>query len=126
VKQVNRSPDDDEPFVFEFTWTMTDGRVAEVESKRSDGSWKRYTYNAAGYPVIESQGMSGMHPLTYEYTRDPLTNVVTSMVVRCPGRTGEMLRHSTHVRPGYEEWLKWDMVRTHCASSREDWALPGR
>ena len=126
VKQVNRSPDDDEPYVFHFTWTMTAGLVAEVESKRSDGTWTRYSYNAARYPVKESHGMSGMRPLTFEYTRDPVTNMVTSMVVTCPGRTGAMLRHSTHVRPGYEEWIKQDMVRTHCASSREDWSLPAQ
>jgi hypothetical protein len=48
------------------------------------------------------------------------------MTVTCPGRTGAMLRHSSHVRAGYEEWVKWDMVRTHCASSSEDWRLPAK
>jgi YD repeat-containing protein len=125
VKQVNRFPND-QPYVFQFTWMMTAGRVAEVESKRSDGTWTRYSYNTARYSVKESHGMSGMRPLTFEYTRDPVTNVVTSMVVTCPGRTGAMLRHSTHVRRGYEEWIKRDMVRTHCAASREDWSLPAQ
>jgi YD repeat-containing protein len=126
VKQVNRFPGDDDPYVFDFAWTVMDRRVIEVESRESDGTWKHYTYNAARYPVTESHGMSGMRPLTFEYTRDPVTNVVTSMAVTCPGRTGAMLRHSTSVKRGYEEWIKWDMVRTHCASSREDWSLPAQ
>ena len=126
VKQVNRFSGDAEPYVFHFAWIVTDGRVAEVESKESDGTWERYVYNAARYPVAESHGVAGTHPLTFEYTRDPVTNAVTSMTVTCPGRTGAMLRHSSHVRAGYEEWIKWDMVRTHCASSREDWRLPAK
>jgi YD repeat-containing protein len=126
VKQVNRSSGDDEPYVFQFAWMVMDGRVAQVESNRSDGTWARYTYNAARYPVAESHGMSGMQSLTFEYTRDPVTNAVTSLTVTCPGRTGAMLRHSSQVRAGYEEWIKWDMVRTHCASSREDWRLPAQ
>jgi hypothetical protein len=123
VKQVNRSPGDDEPYVFKFAWTITDGRVAEVESQESDGTWERYTYNAAQYPVVESHGIVGSQSLTFEYTRDPVTNAVTSMTVTCPGRTGAMLRHSSPVQAGYEEWIKWDMVRTNCASSRDDWRL---
>ena len=126
VKQVNRSPGDDEPYVFQFTWTVTDGRVAEVESKRSDETWERYAYNAARYPVVESHGTVGMHPLIFEYTRDPVTNAVTSMTVACPGRTGAMLRHSSPVRAGYEDWIKRNMVRTHCARSSEDWRLPAK
>jgi YD repeat-containing protein len=126
TKQVNRWPGDTEPYVFQFTWTMTNGRVAEVESRRSDGTWSRYAFNAAEYTVTEIQGMSGMQSLTFEYTRDPITNVITSMVVTCPGRTGAMLRHTSHVKPGYQEWTKWDMVRTNCAASRQDWRLPAK
>ena len=126
VRQVNRSPGGDEPYVFQFAWTVTEGHVAEVESKESDGTWERYTFNAARYPVIEIQGMVGMHPLTFEYTRDSVTNAVTSMTVTCPGRTGAVLRHSSHVKTGYEEWTKWDMVRTNCASSQQDWLLPAK
>ena len=126
VKQVNRSPGDDEPYVFNFAWTVTDRRVIEVESSESDGTSERYAFNAARYPVTESHGMIGMQPLTFEYTRDPITNVVTFMIVTCPGRTGAMLRHSSHVKAGYEDWIKWDMFRTHCASSPEDWRLPAK
>ena len=126
VKQVNRSPGDDEPYVFNFAWTVTDRRVIEVESRESDGTSERYAFNAARYPVTESHGMIGMQPLTFEYTRDPITNVVTFMIVTCPGRTGAMLRHSSHVKAGYEDWIKWDMFRTHCASSPEDWRLPAK
>jgi YD repeat-containing protein len=126
VEQVNRSPGDDEPYVFNFAWTVTDRHVIEVESRESDGTSKRYAFNAARYPVTESHGMIGMQPLTFEYTRDPITNVVTSMTVTCPGRTGAMLRHSSHVKPGYEDWIKWDLFRTHCASSSEDWRLPAK
>ena len=126
VEQVNRSPGDDEPYVFNFAWRVTDRRVIEVESRESDGTSKRYAFNAARYPVIESHGMIGMQPLTFEYTRDPITNVVTSMTVTCPGRTGAMLRHSSHVKAGYQDWIKWDLFRTHCASSAEDWRLPAK
>jgi hypothetical protein len=49
------------------------------------------------------------------YERDPATNTITALTVTCPDRTGRPLRHSSLIRGGNEEWIKRDLLQTHCS-----------
>jgi hypothetical protein len=125
IKQVNSYPNDvDEPYTFTFAYKLVGERVAEVESKRSDGTWKRLAYGN-GYILEESWGAEGYQPLTFKYERDRVTNIVTSVALTCPDRKGRPTTHSAiSVRPESEEWAKWDLVRTVCAWRQERWLQP--
>lgn len=114
VKQVNRYADR-EPFVFRFTYQMKNGAVVRTDSDRSNGTWLRYTWSPALFVTSETWGRDGTEPAVFTYDRDPVTNAVTSLTVTCPDRTGRPLRHSSIVRPGWEDELKWDILTTHCS-----------
>lgn len=121
VRQVNRFPHDPEPFVFSFTYEVKDGAVVQSDMSRSDGTWTRRVYGPKGYPISEAWGGTGLQTASFTYARDPESNITTALTLTCPDRSGTPLRHSSHVRPGYEEWIKWDMLRTNCSWSSERW-----
>ena len=120
VKQVNRYPDCD-PYVFTFTYKTESGAIVQTDSDRSDGTWRRYTWSARLFTTSETWGRAGIEPAVFTYDRDPATNTVTSLTVTCPDRTGRPLRHSSLVRHGDEDEVKWNILTTHCSWT----ALPG-
>ena len=127
VRQVDHFPDQDEPFIFNFTYEVKDGVVTEVKSARSDGTWIRYVYGAKRYITSESRGSEGYQPLTFDYQRDPVTSAVTSVTLTCPDRKGRPITHAqVRVQPDSEEWIKWDLIRTNCAWRTERWREPER
>jgi YD repeat-containing protein len=115
IRQVNRFKDNSEPYIFDLDYTLDGSDVSATRTDRSDGTWTRYTFSKAGFTTSETWGRAGSEPSTFVFERDPTTNAVVSFSLTCPDRTGRQLRHSSLVAPGKEEWLKWDMVRTHCA-----------
>jgi YD repeat-containing protein len=122
VRQVDRFAEDDEPLIFNFTYQVKDGLVAEVTSARSDGTWKRHTYGPNRYIMSESRGTEGYQPLTFDYERDPVTSVVTNVTLTCPDRKGRPITHSqVRLQPDSEEWIKWDLIRTNCAWRTDRW-----
>ena len=114
IRQVNRFPDTPVPYVFEFSYTMNGNAVVQTDSHQSDGTWKRYTFDATSAATSEIWGADGASVVTIEYQRDPVSRLVTSLTVTCPDRSGHLLSHSSAATRG-EEWTKWDLLRTHCA-----------
>jgi YD repeat-containing protein len=119
IRQINRVPDakDAEPYVFDFTYQVEGGEVVQSRTSRSDGTWSRYTFDK-GYTIAETWGRTGQEPASFTYDRDATTNAITALTVTCPDRTGRPLRHSNVVTNGNEEWIKWDVLRTHCSWRR--------
>lgn len=113
VRQVNAFADGNAPYVFDFTYTVDRGQVVEAESRESSGTNVRYAFRDGGYTTSEAWMYQG-ETLRFEYDRDPETHATTSLTLTCPDRTGNPLRHSSFVRPGQEEWIKYDLARTHC------------
>ena len=60
----------------------------------------------------------------FTYERDAATKAITALTLTCPDRTGRPLRHSGIVRNGNEEWLKADLVQTHCSWRRASPSAP--
>jgi YD repeat-containing protein len=117
IRQINRFDDGREPLIFDFTYHLNGKVVTRTDSVRSDGTWSRFTWNESRYSTSEARGHGGEEPAIFTYERDPDTNLVTSLTLTCPDRTGRPLRHTSVVRPDNEEWIKWDLVRTHCSWS---------
>jgi len=115
IKQVNRYADGSEPFVFNFTYKLEGSDVVQTDTRRSDGTWTQYTFDKSGFTTSESWGHADSEPASFIFERDPTTNAVLSLNLTCPDRSGRQLRHSSLVKPGHEEWIKWDLVRTHCS-----------
>jgi YD repeat-containing protein len=113
-KQVNRYPDDPDPFIFEFTYRTLGSMILQTDSKRSDGTWRRYTFGKGRATTSEAFGKGDLERVSIAYERDPATNDVTHMTVTCLDRTGRPLRHSSFVAPGREERIKRDLLETHC------------
>ena len=59
--------------------------------------------------------MTGREPVSFIYERDSVTNSIASLSLTCADRRGRQSRHSSLVRPGQEEWIKLDLVRTYCS-----------
>jgi hypothetical protein len=97
----------------------------QTRGRRSDGTWEHYSFDRAGFTTSETWGASGSEPASFIIGRDPATNVATSLSLTCPDRMGRPLRHSSVVLPGHEEWLKWDLLRTHCSWTRRTWRNAG-
>ncbi len=113
VKQVNYFADGSAPYTFTFAYKVADGRVIESETRESSGTTARYVFQDGGYTASETWER-GPDAVTFAYDRDPATGAVTSLTLTCRDRTGQPLRHSSFVRPGEEEWIKFDLVRTRC------------
>jgi YD repeat-containing protein len=121
IRQLNYFPNEAEPYPFDFSYRIEGDRIVETESRRSDRTVSRYTFNESRYTTAETWMRDGIPPAIFTYERDSTTNVVTSLTVTCPDRTGKPLRHSSLVRSGEEDAIKWDLVRTHCSWSGRRW-----
>jgi YD repeat-containing protein len=117
IRQVNRYPDA-EPYTFTFTYLVENDAIVRTHTKHSDGTWTEYTWGPDRYATGEVLGSEGYDPAAFTYERDPATKAVTALTLTCPDRRGKPLRHSSLVAPGREEWLKWDLMRTHCSWNR--------
>ena len=124
IRQINRYADGSS-YTFTFEYVVKDGAVAQTNTSESDGSWTRYTWNADRYATSEASGRDGVQQTSFTYERDPKTNGMTALTLTCPDRTGRPLRHTSIVR-GNEEWLKWDLVNTHCSWSGRRWQRASR
>jgi hypothetical protein len=116
IRQVNRYPDA-EPYVFDFSYRVEGGEVVQADTKTSDDRLSKYTFTN-GYVTRETWERNGLAPAVFTYDRDTATNAITALTVTCPDRTGRPLRHSSIVRDGNEEWIKWDLLQTHCSWRR--------
>ena len=121
IRQVNRYADGSEPYIFDFAYTLDGSDVVKTGTRRSDGTWTQYTFSKGGFTTSETWGRKDSEPATFVYERDPVTNAVVSLSLTCPDRTGRQLRHSSLVRAGNEDWIKWDLVRTHCSWTARRW-----
>jgi YD repeat-containing protein len=110
---VNRFADRD-AYIFDFTYQFANGRLVATDTRRSDGTWTRYTWNEARRSTSETMGRDGVEPAAFTYERDPTTRAITALTLTCPDRTGLPLRHSGVVRDGNEEWVKQNLLQTHC------------
>lgn len=115
IGQVNFVPGSPEPYTFDFAYVVENGAVVQADTTRSDGTWTRYLYGSNRYIQSETWARGGSQPATFTYERDPVTNVITALSLTCPDRTGRPLPHSSFVRDGNEEWIKWDLLRTNCS-----------
>lgn len=113
VRQVNRHPDG-EPFIFTFKYQVENNRVVRTDTRRSDGTWTQFTWNADRYSTTETRGWPGAEPAVFTYDRDPATQRITALTLTCPDRQGRPLRHTSNVRPGTEERIKQNLLQTHC------------
>ena len=118
IRQVNRYPGTDETFIFRFEYVIEGDRVVETSSTESDGTWSRFTYNPNRYTTSETRGSAGIEPTTIMYDRDQATGLVTGLTVTCPDRTGRPLSHRSFVKPGWEDWTRRDLLKTHCYSTK--------
>jgi hypothetical protein len=116
---VNRFPGDPEPLVWEFEYQVEGGEITQTRSSRSDGTWKRYTFDADRRVTAEVWGATDREPATFAYTLDPVSGAVVELTLTCPDRAGRQTPHTSRVQPGYDEWVKWDLFQTHCTWS--DW-----
>jgi YD repeat-containing protein len=115
VRQVNHFPDDPESYAFDFAYIVKDGAVIQTDTKRSDGTWTRYTYGPTRYITSETWGSGDLQPATFAYKRDAVTNSITALTLTCPDRAGRPIRHASQVRFDNEDWIKWDLLRTNCS-----------
>jgi YD repeat-containing protein len=118
VRQVNRFADGSPPYIFDFDYTLEGSRVSQTRSRRSDGTWVHYSFDNAGFTTTETWGAEGVEPASFIFQRDPTTHAVVSLSLTCPDRRGGALRHSSLVAPGREEWIKWNLLTTHCSWRR--------
>jgi YD repeat-containing protein len=118
VRQVNHFPDQPLPYVFQFNYLISGNRIVGTEESESDGSWKRRTYDANGYFISEMFGEPGVEPLTFAYTRDPVSKAIVDISVTCADRSGLIASHSSNVGDRGEDGTKRDLVEVFCASPK--------
>ena len=120
IRQVSRS-EVQKPHTSEWSYRLDGKTVVQTDVRESDGTWAQYTWNKDGYATAETRGREGSQPAVFTYERDRSTNIMTSLTLTCPDRTGRPLRHTSLVRPDNQEWIEWDLLKTHCS-----WRAPAR
>jgi YD repeat-containing protein len=112
VRQLTRLFDPDELITWEFAYTVVDGAVVQTDMKRN-GRLTRYTYNSSHYQLSETFDADGPNPVSLAYERDPGTNLMTAVTVRCQGRDGPIIRTvpATHET---KDALVRQLVRLEC------------
>jgi YD repeat-containing protein len=88
IRQINRFPGRDRPFVFDFSYLVDNDRVRQTDVHRSDGTWTSSTYGEDGIAIEEMWGQDGIEPTAVSYERDPTTSVVIALTVTCTSRGG--------------------------------------
>lgn len=114
IRQVDRFPGDSEPLLWDFVYKTRGNTVLSTESTRSDGGWRRFTFDPQGYFVAQESRWRGAPDAAFTYTRDPVSRTIVGVTVECVDRTGHMARHSSIVRPGELNRVEADLVLTHC------------
>jgi YD repeat-containing protein len=114
IRQVDRFPEDNVPLVWEFDYETQGDTVRSTESTRSDGGWRRFTFDDQGYFMAQESRWRGVPDVAFTYTRDPVSKTITGVTVECVDRTGRRARHSAIVRPGELTRIEDDLVLTHC------------
>jgi hypothetical protein len=114
---VNRFPDR-EPYTFDFTYHLENGTVAGTDTRRSDGTWTRHTWNDRRQSVTETRGYKDIELSGLLYQRDQATGAITALSVTCPDRRGRPLTHSRLVKGGNAQRVKRDLLQTHCYENR--------
>jgi YD repeat-containing protein len=115
TRQVDRFPGSEETLSFQFDYAVEGSRVAAATSTQSDGTWSRYSFNERRQTTSETWGADWLTPTTISYELDPVTGAKTALLVTCPDRRGQPLQHRSIVRPDTEEWVKRDLLATHCS-----------
>jgi YD repeat-containing protein len=113
--QLDRFRGREETLAFQFDYTVQGAGVVATVSTQSDGTWSRYSFNERRQTTSETWGGEGLTPTTISYDRDPASGMETALTVTCPDRRGQPLQHRSIVRPGTEEWVKRDLLETHCS-----------
>ena len=115
TQQVDRFPGREETLSFQFDYVVTGSRVVAATSTESDGTWSRYSFNERRQTTSETWGVDRLTPTTISYELDPVTGAKTALTVTCPDRRGEPLQHRSILRPDTEDWVKHDLLATHCS-----------
>ncbi len=113
IRQINRFPGRDRPFVFDFTYRIEGDRVRQTDQRRSDGTWTSSTYADDGLAIEDRWGQEGSEPTTVSYERDPTSSVVTALTLTCTSRGG-MRRSYRRSMSGNADDVIFDVLRTHC------------
>lgn len=113
IRQINRFPGRDRPFVFDFSYLVDNDRVRQSDVRRSDGTWTSSTYADDGTSIEDRWGRDGTEPTTVTYERDPTSSVVTALRLTCTSRGG-MRRSYRRSMNGNADDVIFDVLRTHC------------
>ncbi len=123
IRQVNRFASEPKPYTFEMNYRVDGEAITQTEETQSDGTWSKYTFDASRNVIAESWGEHGKELARVSYDRDSVSNLVVALTVTCADRAGRQAAHFSRVQPGYDEWTRWDLYKTHCTWS--DW-IKGR
>lgn len=114
IRQLDRFPGDAGPLIWDFAYTVRNGAVVATESRRSDGGWRRFTFDPQGYFIAQEWRWRDLAETALRYARDPVSKAITDVTVECLDRTGRLARHSSLVRPGELDRIEADLILTHC------------
>ncbi len=97
---------------FKFAYTLNDqGKIVQTDMTERDGSLRRFTFNAAGYPLSETHPVGEPTQLSIVYDRQVETNKVLGLTMTC-SRNGRGTTFSAPLRPGEtDDEVKSRLVR---------------
>jgi YD repeat-containing protein len=117
IRQTVQAQGEPQPYVLQFDYAVTDGRVVESRETKPDGTWTKHVLNASGYPSDKTAGRGSITLWEVAYVRDPDSNVIQRLTVTCGDRAGRPASHSLKVSPGEEERAEEELASTYCRSS---------
>jgi YD repeat-containing protein len=111
VRQITQMADSTDPYTIDFRYTVVDGAVVQTDVVE-DGIRTRYTFNQHRYVLSESIDVDGDNPIVVTYERNPRTNLVTKLTLRCLGPDGPVDWTETDV--GWAEETKRELIEAKC------------
>ena len=124
IRQDVRNSGSTETLTFTFSFDVDAGEVVRAAMRRSDGPWSRYVFNRYGSVVSESWGTAGAETARVDYERDAQTDQPRGLTVTCPDRKGLPLRHIGYAGVNGVDYVKSNILSTHCRSTKEPPAGP--
>jgi len=118
VRQTLKDSDEDpDPYLATARYVVEGGSIVEADFDEGDGV-EVLRYNAQHYTLSDTLDADGPAPVVFDYNRDPVSNVSTSVRMSCLGPLGPTTRTVDLGSGRDDRAIKASLVRKHCVSSR--------
>jgi YD repeat-containing protein len=112
-------PAAEEPYIFQISYVMENGRVHQTETRESNAPSHRRVFTVHGYLESETYGFDTDRAKTITYERMPATGLVSGMTLKCGGNGRWHTSRTVPANPATEDEVKAELLATPCSPAAD-------